>query len=110
MKISLNCKLDDVGAYGFIKPIADMERVEQIKVFRAREAIACNKVKYLAPKIRKTVLLRQISKFFQMLFQVPTDTTISIGIYEIPHGLLAFLIGKIKRIPVAICIIGNPGC
>lgn len=109
MKISLNCKLDDIGAYGFIKPIADMERVEQIKVFRDSEAIACNKVKYFAPKIRKTALLRQISKFFQMLFQVPTDTTISIGIYEIPHGLLAFLIGKIKRIPVAICIIGNPG-
>ena len=108
MKISLTCKLDDIGAYGFIKPIAEIETVEQIKVFRDSEAIACDKVEYFTPKIHKTALLRQISKFFQMLFQVPADTTVLIGIYEVPHGLLAFLIGKIKKIPVVICIIGNP--
>lgn len=109
MKISLNCKLDDVGAHGFIKPIADIEAVTEIRVFRDTRALAGNKIKYYTPRICKWALLRQINKFFQMLFLVPSDTAISIGIYEIPHGLLAFLIGKIKKIPTAICIIGNPG-
>lgn len=108
MKISLNCKLDDVGAYDFIKPIADIKEVEQIQVFRDNKALAGKKIKYYTPRIRKTALLRQISKFFQMLYVVPSDTAISIGIYEIPHGLLAFLIGKIKKLPTTICIIGNP--
>lgn len=34
MKISLNCKLDDIGAYDFIKPIANIREVEEVQVFR----------------------------------------------------------------------------
>jgi hypothetical protein len=29
MKIALACKLDDNGAYGFIKPLADINAVRQ---------------------------------------------------------------------------------
>jgi len=109
MKVSLNCKLDSSGAYGFIKPIADIKEVEEIKVFRDSEAIGGEKIKYYTPRIRRPALLCQVSKFFQMLSLVSPDVSVSIGIYEIPHGLLAFLIGKIKKIPTAVCIIGNPG-
>jgi glycosyltransferase involved in cell wall biosynthesis len=109
MKVSLNCKLDNSGAYGFIKPIADIKEVEEIKVFRDSEAMAGDKIKYYTPRIHRPALLGQISKFFQMLSLVSSEVSVSIGIYEIPHGLLAFLIGKIKKIPTAICIIGNPG-
>ena len=28
--MSLNCKLDSTGAYGFIKPIADIDEIKQI--------------------------------------------------------------------------------
>ena len=109
MKISLNCKLDSAGAYGFIKPIADIDEIKQIDVFRDSNALPCEKVKYYNSVNGKNGIVSQISKFFKMLFIVNKEHKLAVGIYEIPHGLLAFLIGKIKKIPVVISIIGNPG-
>lgn len=109
MKVSVNCKLDNEGAYGFIKPISDIEIVERLLVFRDTEGVKGEKIRYITARIRRPALLCQVYKFSQMLRYVPRDTSLAIGIYEIPHGLLAFLAGKIKRIPVAVCIIGNPG-
>jgi glycosyltransferase involved in cell wall biosynthesis len=109
MKIALCCKLDLKGAYGFIKPLADIDRVEEIRVFRDVEGIEEAKISYHCPRPFKSSILRQVSKFFKMLKTVSRDTSILIGINEMPHGVLAFLIGKIKKIPVVICVIGNPG-
>jgi glycosyltransferase involved in cell wall biosynthesis len=109
MKISLNCKLADDGAYGFIKPIADIKEVELIRVFRDTKGPSREKIKYYTPFITKPSILCQLYKLIQMLFCVPSDTSVSIGIYEIPHGLLALLVGKLKKIPVTVCIIGDPG-
>ena len=109
MKVSLNCKLDPTGAYGFIKPIADIDLVTGIDVFRDKHALPCPKVKYHTPYFPQGGFLGQCSKLIKMLQTVNQDTELAIGIYEIPHGLLAFLIGKIRNIPVVISIIGNPG-
>jgi len=109
MKIALACKLDNNGAYGFIKPIADIEVIKQVDVFRDMPAISDNKIKYHIPKLKKPSLLAQLCKLFQMLISVDSSVALSVGIYEIPHGLLAFIVGKIKKVPVVICIIGNPG-
>lgn len=109
MEISLNCKLADEGAYGFIKPIADIKEVELIRVFRDKEGPSGEKIRYYTPSIKKPALLCQFYKLIQMLFTVPSNTYVSIGIYEIPHGLLAMIIGKLKRIPTVVCIIGDPG-
>lgn len=109
MKISLNCKLDNYGAYGFIKPIADIEEVQEITVFRDMPGTECDKVKYVVPRVKTPALLGQVCKFFQMLGRVKRGTKVAIGIYEIPHGLLAFVVGKIKGVPSVICVIGNPG-
>jgi glycosyltransferase involved in cell wall biosynthesis len=109
MKIAICCKLSNKGAYGFIKPLANIKKIEKIQVFRDTKAADDAKIRYYTSETVRPALLRQIYKFFQMLFAVPSDTSVVIGIYEIPHGLLAFLIGKIKRIPTVICIIGNPG-
>ncbi|MCF8234179.1 MAG: glycosyltransferase family 4 protein [Melioribacteraceae bacterium] len=108
MKVSLNCKLDSAGAYGFIKPIADIADIEKIDVFRDMNALPCDKVTYHSAINRKNGIVSQISKFFKMLFIVNEEHKLAIGIYEIPHGLLAFLVGKIKRVPVVISVIGNP--
>ncbi|MHC4114664.1 MAG: glycosyltransferase [Planctomycetota bacterium] len=109
MKIAICCKLSNKAAYGFIKPLADIRKIEKIQVFRDTKAADGVKIRYYTCETVRPALLRQIYKFFQMLFAVPSDTSAVIGIYEIPHGLLAFLIGKIKRIPAVICIISNPG-
>ncbi|HPG38217.1 MAG TPA: glycosyltransferase [bacterium] len=109
MKISLNCKLDTAGSFGFIKPIADSVLVDSIEVFRDSRSLAYPKIRYQLPLIKTGGITGQFSKFLLMLAKVKPDFDLAIGIYEIPHGLLAFLIGKIKRIPVIISIIGNPG-
>lgn len=109
MKISLNCKLDPVGAYGFIKPITDINFVTGLDVFRDKDALPCPKVKYHTPYFSQGGFLGQCSKLIKMLQTVKQDTELAIGIYEIPHGMLAFLIGKIRKIPIVISIIGNPG-
>jgi glycosyltransferase involved in cell wall biosynthesis len=109
MKISLNCKLDSAGAYGFIKPITDINFVTRVDVFRDEIALPCSKVEYHTPYFSQGGFIGQCSKLIKMLQTVKKDTELAIGIYEIPHGLLAFLIGKIKKIPIIISIIGNPG-
>lgn len=108
MKISLNCKLDPAGAYGFIKPITDINFITEVDVFRDKKAIPCPKVKYHTPYFSHGGFLGQCSKLIKMLHMVKKDTQLAIGIYEIPHGILAFLIAKIRKIPIIICIIGNP--
>jgi glycosyltransferase involved in cell wall biosynthesis len=106
MKISLTCKLDPAGAYGFIKPISDIKEITEIHVFRDSEALECEKVVYHTSI--KNVFWKQLSKLFKMFRIVDKEFSLSIGIYEIPHGLLAFIIGKIYKIPTVISIIGNP--
>jgi len=108
MKISLNCKLDPQGAYGFIKPIADISNKLYIDVFRDTVALPYKNVKYHNSINKKNGIISQLSKFIKMLFVVTKNYQLAIGIYEIPHGLLAFLVGKLKRVPVVISIIGNP--
>lgn len=108
MKISVVCKLDKNGAYGFIKPIADIDSANEIKVFRDAKSLFNKKITYFEPGIFKKPIYTNIYRFFQMLFRISNDTNFIIGIYEIPHGLLAFLVGIIKRVPSVICIISNP--
>jgi len=108
MKISLNCKLTPYGAYIFIKPLFSIKEIEKIFVFRDDVAVEHHKIVYREPRFKKFKLISQAYKLFQMFLLVPRDTRMSVGIYEIPHGLFAFIIGKIKKIPTTLCIISNP--
>lgn len=109
MKISLTCKLDSAGSYGFIKPISEIDKVSEINVFRDSKALPCKKVEYHTSFKNKKGFWGQLSKLIKMMKIVDKDFSLSIGIYEIPHGLLAYLIGKFYNIPTVISIIGNPG-
>jgi glycosyltransferase involved in cell wall biosynthesis len=108
MKISLTCKLDSTGAYGFIKPIADIKSVSSIDVFRDSKAIDYDKVIYHTSFNKKNGFWSQFNKFLKMLSIINLSYRLSIGIYELPHGLLAFMIGRFYNIPTVISIIGNP--
>jgi glycosyltransferase involved in cell wall biosynthesis len=108
MKFFITCKLDSFGAFGFIKPIADLEFVEKVDVFRYTAALPCMKVVYHMPALSHKKYLGQVMKLVLMLRKINRNTQLGIGIYEVPHGLLAFIVCKVKKIPVAISIIGNP--
>jgi glycosyltransferase involved in cell wall biosynthesis len=106
MKIQLTCKLFDNDASYFLSPIADISRVKDISVYRDETGIPYPKVNFTTSIFNKTPF-RFIYRFFQMLFNKPGGDLV-IGIYEMPHGLLALLIGLIKRKPVVISVTGNP--
>jgi len=108
MKISITCKLDSAGAYGFIKPISDIIDISTIDVFRDINALSCKKVKYHTSFKNRNGIIGQFSKLLKMIRIINKNYSLSIGFYEIPHGLLAFMIGKIYNIPTVISIIGNP--
>jgi glycosyltransferase involved in cell wall biosynthesis len=109
MKLSIACKLDPYGAFGFIKPISDVHGVTQVDVFRDEPALAYEKVKYHYPSKGQGNIISHIKKFFNMMRILDKHYTLSIGIYEIPHGLLAYMSGRFKKVPCVISIIGNPG-
>ena len=109
MKIVVTCKLTYDGVLGFLKPMSDIENVQIIRVFRDDKAKPYNKIIYFTPPLKINVIIKQLSKLFQMVYFVKRETRLIIGIYELPHGLLAFIIGKLKRIPIVITLISNPG-
>ena len=67
MKLSLSCKLDSVGAYGFIKPISDIDNVSSIAVFRDSDALPCEKVIYYNSTYKRNGIIGQLSKLLRML-------------------------------------------
>ena len=108
MKISVNCKLDYAGTYGFIKPIADIEAISHIDVFRDSPAQSCVKVKYHLSFNRRNGYLSQFSKLIKMFLILNKNYKFVLGIYEIPHAIMAYIVGRTKNVPIVISIIGNP--
>ncbi len=106
MNIKLTCKLYNNDAFYFVKPIIDINKVENIYVYRDNAGLGNSKIKYIISKLNRT-FFRFIWRFFQMLFSSKKFDLI-IGIYEMPHGLLALIIGLLKNKPVIISVIGNP--
>jgi glycosyltransferase involved in cell wall biosynthesis len=104
--IILKCGFQD--SFNFILQIANIKEVEKIAVFRDTVSLNNLKVEYILSKFRKYTILKLISRFFQILRRAKLKPAVIIGIYELPHGLLAVLTGKILRVPVAVSIIGNP--
>ena len=109
MKISVNCKLDNQGVYDFLRPLADLDTISHLYIFRDSCGYKYEKLYYHSPKYNKNTIITQLSKVILMVRHMPKDTKICIGVYEIPHGVIAYLMGKFWRIPVVISIISNPG-
>ena len=109
MKISVNCKLDNQGVYDFLRPLSDLDRISHLNIFRDFHGYKYDKLYYHCPQYNTHKIITQLSKVILMVRHIPKDTKICIGIYELPHGLIAYLIGKFWRIPVVISIISNPG-
>ena len=106
MKIQLTCKLFDNDAFCFLKPITDINKTEKIFVYRDKKGIYNSKIVYIISKFNKTYF-RFIYRFFQMLFNFK-KCDVLVGIYEMPHGLLALLVSILRKKPVVVSVIGNP--
>ncbi len=108
MNVSINCKLSIDDAWYFIEPLTNVDSIKKIHVYRDETSVTSEKVMYHPSGTRYNSFIRLITRFFKMLMHSDT-IDVYIGIYEIPHGLMAYLISIIKRKPFILCIISNPG-
>ena len=103
--ILLTCKLFDGDAYYFSKPIVNLKEVSILKIFRDKKGLTDSKIEYHTSK------LNGIIKYFERIIKMillGRKSSIVIGIYEIPHGFIAMIVGKILRKKTVVCIISNP--
>jgi len=108
MIVFLIIKCGFVDAYSFISQLACLNEVSKIYVFRNEKSIENQKVNYILPPKFTFNKINIFIRFFQIIFKAKYSPKIIIGIYEIPHGLLALLTSKILRKPNVVSIIGNP--
>jgi glycosyltransferase involved in cell wall biosynthesis len=106
--VLLTCKLFDKDAFRFSQPIADLENINKLYVFRDQEAADYPNIEYITPPVKKPAVIKFMYRISQMLLLRVKKIRLIIGIYEIPHGLIAVLVGLLRRKPSVLCIIGNP--
>ncbi len=66
------------------------------------------KTEYVLARFKNVTILKLINRLMQIVKRRHRKPNLIIGIYEIPHGLLAMLAGKILKVPSVVSIIGNP--
>lgn len=108
MNIFITCKGSRQGTYSFVKPIKFLPYINHIMVFRDEVGVRETNIIYKSSKIKKPKILKFFLRFLSMNRLATPRVKAIVGIYEIPHGLIAFLVGKLLKRPSIICIIGNP--
>jgi glycosyltransferase involved in cell wall biosynthesis len=108
MKIKLTCKLNDADARYFIDPIISSNGVGELTLYRNNNPHSKNhKWESKVTGVYHTGWSKLIFRFIRMVTDKPVSD-MYIGIYEIPHGLLALFAAKICNKPVVVSVIGNP--
>jgi len=105
--IALKCADKDAGY--FIQQLEYQDSVKQIFAFRDTVGPNIPKTKYITSKQKYFRLLMLICRLFKIITMRKFEPKLIVGIYEIPHGLLAVLSGLILSKPSVVSIIGNPG-
>lgn len=109
MNVFLTLKCGHVDAFSFIRQVLSVDGVDRAVVFRDEKSLASDNVVYIVPGRTWPGPLRFIIRFIQLLSVRDYAPSVIVGIYEMPHGLLAMLSGRIRGIPSVVSVIGNPG-
>lgn len=109
MNVFLILKGGFKDSYYAIRQISEISTVEKVLVFRDDPGYSFKNVEYILLKKHKSRLLHFILRYFQIIRKKEFSPKLIVGIYEIPHGILAMLTGKSLKVPSVISIIGNPG-
>ena len=104
--IIIKCGFQD--SFFFISQIANVKRIKKVIVFRDSKTLSNPMVEYVVPKIFINSILKNVIRLMQIVRRKHLQPKAIVGIYEIPHGLLAVIAGKILKVPSIVSIIGNP--
>lgn len=108
MNVFIILKSADKDASFFIQQWADIEEIDNIYVFRNKAAFPISKTTYIQLPTSKFKKLSHVFRFFQLLRKRKLHPDVIVGIYEIPHGLLAVLTSMCLKKPAIVSITGNP--
>jgi len=108
MNIFLTLKLSEKDASYFIEQFSKQENVGKVIVFRDKNAKPIQKVEYVTSIMPKLGKVNLFFRLVQIISRKSFNPAVIVGIYEIPHGLLAVLAGKLIGRPSIVSIIGNP--
>lgn len=108
MNIFLTLKCGKNDSVFFIQQFSTQNNIEQVYTFRDIASDDLPKVKYITSLIPAFGSLNFLFRVFQMLLYFKAKPSLIVGIYEIPHGLIAMIVGKLLNKPSVISIIGNP--
>lgn len=111
MKLLVTMKLADRSLKHHIDPIVELNEVEKVLIVRDYKGPDINKVEYHCPPnwTLKIPILALISKFLLMLLiSVREGPDLIHGYLLFPHGILAFICGKLTRKKIGISLIAGP--
>jgi len=108
MNIFLTLKCGHQDSSYFIQQFTELEKIKEVHVFRDTESLQASKIHYYTPNKAFPKNISLIIRLFQMIINYTVNPSLIVGIYEIPHGLIAVLAGKLLKKPTVVSIIGNP--
>jgi hypothetical protein len=106
MLIRLACKLFNDDARYFLDPLLMSQKVNKVVLYRndAPEPLE-NDIHRKMEGVYHNRTLKLVQRLVRILFDCKAD--FYIGIYEIPHGIMAILGVKLNKKPSVVCVIGN---
>jgi glycosyltransferase involved in cell wall biosynthesis len=108
MKILVLCGLNNASVRARLTPLVMQDEVERILVIRDQPGPEMEKVAYAcAPAWARGNMLRYVLKPFLCLWTVARFSPDAIvGVFLVPHGLIAILLGKLTGVPSVVSLIG----
>lgn len=104
--VFIKCGIADTGYY--LQAMVQSGLFKSIDVYRDAPALKLPTVTYHVNKFLKKGSLRFVERFLQA-FLKKDKPDIYVGVYEVPHGIIACLLAKILKKKYILSIIGNPG-
>jgi glycosyltransferase involved in cell wall biosynthesis len=99
--------MGDRKLFSKIFPLTKMELINEIHIIRDKVGIKNDKIIYHVPYV-KILFLKEINKLLLSLYiGLKINPKVVIGYYFLPHGIIAYITGKVLRIKVIISILGS---
>lgn len=103
--VFIKCGPDDTTYY--LQALIESKLFDVMDVYRDNPTKELPTVNYRLNRYFKTGFMRFVERFMLACLEV-AKPDYYIGVYEIPHGLMAFVIAKLFKKKVIISVIGNP--
>lgn len=111
MKLLIEMKSGDLNFKNHIYPLTCLDQIDEIFVVRDEKGPTLNKVKYYCPpkwSLKIPPINFAIKFLFMMELSLKEKPTLILGYLFFPHGLMAFLVGKLTRRKVGVSLIAGP--